>query len=65
MVRLTPRDVGFWQKVFILTFAVVVIVLFITLPIFELPLTDASGVATETTIKRSLIEHFFIETFQN
>jgi len=49
--------------VFIITFAVVVVVLFISLPIFELALTDASGVVTETTIKRSLIEHFLAENF--
>ncbi len=57
------RDVSFWRNVFIVTLAVVVVVLFISVPIFELPLTDASGVTVETTIKRSLIEHFFVETF--
>lgn len=57
------RDVSFWRNVFIVTLAVVVVVLFISVPIFELPLTDASGVTVETTIKRSLIEHFFTETF--
>lgn len=63
MVKLTGRDISFWRNVFIITFAVVVVVLFISLPIFELALTDASGVVTETTIKRSLIEHFLAENF--
>ncbi len=61
MAGLTGRDVAFWQKVIIITVAVVVLVLFVTVPIFELPLTDASGVTSETTIKRSLLEHIFIE----
>ncbi len=56
------RDVSFWRNVFIVTLTVVVVVLFISVPIFELPLTDASGVTVETTIKRSLIEHLFAET---
>ncbi len=63
MVSLIGRDVGFWQRVFMVTLAVVVLVLFISVPIFELPFTDPSGVTSETTIKRSLIEHFFLETF--
>lgn len=63
MVKLTGRDVSFWQRVFIVTFAIVIVVFFISVPIFELPFTDASGVTSETTIKRSLIEHILIENF--
>ena len=56
MVRLTGRDIRFWQMVFILTILVVVILLFLLLPIFELPIEG-----TETTIKISLIEFWFGE----
>jgi len=56
LVRLTGRDIAFWQKVFILTIAVVVILLVLFLPIFELPIQG-----TDTTIKLSLIEFWFGE----
>jgi len=56
LVRLTGRDIRFWQMVFILTILVVVILLFLLLPIFELPIEG-----TETTIKISLIEFWFGE----
>ena len=55
-MRLTGRDIAFWQKVFILTIAVVVILLFLFLPIFELEIQG-----TDTTIKVSLIEFWFGE----
>jgi len=63
LVKLTGRDVSFWQRVFIFTFAIVILVFFISVPIFELPFIDPSGVSTETTIKRSLIEHIMITHF--
>jgi len=58
LVSVTGRDIAFWQKTFLLTIAVVVILLFLFLPIFELPIEG-----TETTIKLSLIEFWFGEDF--
>ena len=57
------RDVRFWQKVVLLMIGVAVLILFLFLPIFAIPLIDPSGVVTETTIKRSLFEEIMIQHF--
>jgi len=57
------RDVRFWQKVVLLMIGVAVLILFIFLPIFAIPLIDPSGVTTETTIKRSLFEEIMVQHF--
>jgi len=57
------RDVRFWQKVILIMVGVAVLILFLFLPIFAIPLIDPTGVMSETTIKRSLFEHILIENF--
>lgn len=57
------RDVRFWQKVILVMIGVAVLILFIFLPIFAIPLIDPSGVTTETVIKRSLFEEIMVQNF--
>lgn len=57
------RDVRFWQKVILVMIGVAVLILFIFLPIFAIPLIDPSGVISETTIKRSLFEQIMVQHF--
>ncbi len=57
------RDVRFWQKVILIMIGVAVLILFIFLPIFAIPLIDPSGVISETTIKRSLFEQIMVQHF--
>lgn len=57
------RDVRFWQKVVLLMIGIAVLILFIFLPIFAIPLIDPSGVISETTIKRSLFEQIMVQHF--
>lgn len=56
MVKISNRDVSFWQKVIILMVLVAVLILFFFLPILAVPLSGGSGGAGETVLKQSLFE---------
>lgn len=59
-MALSNRSKQFWYTVFGAMLIGAVIILFVFLPIFSLPLTDDP---TGTAIKRSLYEQILIENF--
>ncbi len=63
MVKITGRDVAFWQKVIIIMISVAVLILFLFLPILAIPLSDGTGGGTETVLKQSIFEHLLSSDF--
>lgn len=63
MVKITGRDVAFWQKVIIIMVLVAVLILFFFLPILAIPLSDSTGGGAETVLKQSIFEHLLSSDF--